>query len=234
MRFVGLDSNKAITQTYGRRKGHRLSARKQSLLETLLPGLRLDLEHAAPDPLTRLFDAPVRDVSLEIGFGAGEHLAWRAGSEPDRGFIGCEPFINGVASLLGRIEGSDTGNIRLHDGDARAVLDWLPERSLARVFVLFPDPWPKARHRKRRLIEPETLGRLARVMQSGARLRVASDIGDYVRTTLLAIRGSPDFEWTARGPRDWRERPADWLETRYERKALREGRRCTYLSFERR
>ncbi len=223
-----------ITQTFGRRKGHRLSARKQRLLETLLPRLALDLTRPPPDPLTRLFSAPVRDVSLEIGFGAGEHLAWRVAREPDRGFIGCEPFINGMAALLGRIEDMETDTIRLYDGDAREVLDWLPERALARVFVLFPDPWPKVRHRKRRLMGPETLRALARAMQPGAELRVASDIDDYVRTTLLAVRQSPEFEWTARNPHDWRAPPPDWLQTRYEGKALQDGRRCVYLSFVRR
>jgi tRNA (guanine-N7-)-methyltransferase len=218
-------------RTYGRRKGPRLSARKQTLLDGLLPRLRLDLDAPPPIPLTGLFDPPVESVALEIGFGAGEHLVQQASAYPACGFIGCEVYVNGVAALLGQIEEAGLRNIRVHDGDARPVLDWLPEAALSRVFVLFPDPWPKKRHYKRRLISPETLARLARVMRRGAELRIASDIPDYVRTALAAARESGDFEWRAERPSDWRVRPDDWPQTRYERKALAAGRTCSYLSF---
>jgi tRNA (guanine-N7-)-methyltransferase len=221
-------------RTFGRRKGHALSARKQALLEGLLPRLRIDLKGPPPARLGALFAPPATKVALEIGFGAGEHLASQASAHPDWGFIGCEVFINGVAALLAQIEERGLENVRIHDGDARELLGWLPDASLNRVFILFPDPWPKKRHHKRRLVSLETLGELARVMRPGAQLRIASDIPDYIRTSLAATRRVGAFEWTATGPSDWRERSADWPQTRYERKALREGRTPRYLTFVRR
>lgn len=218
---------------HGRRKGHRLSARKRRLLEQALPPLRPDLTRPPPRPLGALFDPPADDVWLEIGFGAGEHLAWQARARPDNGFIGCEPYVNGVAALLGEIEQRGLANIRIHDGDARDVLDWLDGASIGRVFLLFPDPWPKTRHHKRRLVSPGTLASLARIMRPGADLRVATDIGDYARGTLQAVRGSEAFAWQADSPADWRARPDDWPATRYEQKALKEGRRACYLVFRR-
>ncbi len=228
-----LPGENVTIRTYGRRKGHALSPRKQRLVDDLLPGLRLDLSTPAPAPLAKLFPAPVSQVWMEIGFGGGEHLAWQAEANPGMGFIGCEPFLNGVAKLLSEIETRKLDNIRIWDGDAREVLDWLGDGSVARVFVLFPDPWPKVRHHKRRLISPGTLESLARVMQPGAELRIASDIGDYVRASLEAVLASNAFEWLAETARDWRERPADWPPTRYEQKALREGRKGHYLIFRR-
>ncbi len=222
-----------LLRTYGRRKGHRLSPRKMRLMDELLPKLRLDLENPPPAPLSSLFPDPASQVWLEIGFGAGEHLAWQAEANPHAGIIGCEPFINGVARLLSDIEERKLANIRIHDGDAREVLDWLADASLARIFLLYPDPWPKTRHHKRRLISPQTLAAFARVMKTGAELRVASDIGDYVRATLEAVFASKDFEWLAERPRDWRERPPDWPQTRYEKKALGEGRTAHCLIFRR-
>ncbi len=218
---------------YGRRKGRPLSLRQERLLAELLPRLALDLAAPAPDPLTGLFARPVREVWLEIGFGAGEHLAWQAAANRHVGMIGCEAFLTGVAQMLGKIEDQGLDTIRLHAGDAREVLGWLPEASLARVFVLFPDPWPKARHHKRRLISPETLARLAQLMRPGAELRFATDIGDYARAGLEAVRATPAFVWTAEGPEDWRRRPPDWPATRYEEKAIAQGRRPVYLSFRR-
>lgn len=217
-------------RSYGRRKGHRLSARKQALIDDLLPRLRLDPSQPAVDPAA-LFPQPVSAVALEIGFGAGEHLRAQAALHPDWGFIGCEVYINGVAAALSTIDREGTGNIRIHDGDAREVLDWLPEASLERIFILFPDPWPKKRHHKRRLVSPETAPQLARVLRPGGELRIASDITGYVRAALVALRGSPDFVWKAERAEDWRTRPADWPPTRYERKALEAGRACTYLRF---
>jgi tRNA (guanine-N7-)-methyltransferase len=223
-----------LKRTYGRRKGHRLSARKQRLIDTVLPALRLDLEAEPPRPLRALFTPSARHVALEIGFGAGEHLAHQAARHPEHGFIGCEVFINGVAALLSHIEEKGLGNIRIHDGDARELLDWLPDASLDQVFILFPDPWPKTRHHKRRLISPQVLEALARVMKPGAELRIASDIPDYVRATLLEVHRSRCFDWCAEDAFGWRDPPADWPGTRYEAKALREGRRCCYLAFTRR
>ena len=150
------------------------------------------------------------------------------------GLIGCEPFVDGVIKALSAIEAETLANVRLHPDDARDVLRWLPPASISRAFVLFPDPWPKKRHVKRRLIAPPLLDALARVMKSGAELRLATDIGDYARTSLLAIHAHPQFRWPVRGPADWRERCHDWPETRYERKAKHEGRRCYYFRFIRR
>ena len=220
-------------RSYGRRKARPLSERKGRLLEALLPDLRLPLGEPAPSPLASLFSDPVSDVWLEIGFGSGEHLAWQAEHQPNAGLIGCEPFINGVASLLGWIETSGLKTIRVHDGDAREVLAWLPPASIDRIFLLFPDPWPKKRHRKRRLVSPETVAQLARVLRPGGALRFASDSGDYAGEALRALLGNGSFAWTAESARDWRTRPADWPETRYERKALSEGRKPAYLSFRR-
>lgn len=220
-------------RTYGRRKGHRLSPRKQKLFDALLPALRPDLEAPPPNPLTCLFAQPVSEVWLEIGFGAGEHLFWQAKANPHAGIIGCEPFINGVAALLGALDDDPLPNVRIWDGDAREVLDWLPGDCLARVFILHPDPWPKLRHHKRRLVSAKTLNVLARAMRPGAELRVATDIGDYVRSSLEAVRLSGAFEWRAESSADWRTPPADWPQTRYERKALKEGRKAIYLSFRR-
>jgi len=221
-------------RTFGRRKGHRLSPRKQKLLDTLLPRLSIDLTTRPLKPLTRIFSTKVEDIALEIGFGAGEHLSAQAGANESWGFIGCEVYVNGVTSMLAQIEEKSLKNVTLHAGDARMLLDWLPDASLQRIFVLFPDPWPKKRHRKRRLINPRTMATFARVMRPGAELRIASDIDDYVRTTLLAYQSVPELEWRATGPENWRERPADWPETRYERKAQREGRSSSYLTFVRR
>ena len=220
-------------RSYGRRKGKPLSARKERLLGELLPLLRLDLKSPPPARLTDLFDVPVRDIWLEIGFGSGEHLLWQAAHHKDVGFIGCEPFINGVASLLGAVEEQDIKTIRVHDGDAREVLAWLLDRSVGRIFLLFPDPWQKKRQLKRRLLSPGTVGELARVVRPSGELRFASDSGDYAAETLLLMRQSGAFAWTAERANDWRERGADWPETRYERKALSEGRKSIYLSFRR-
>jgi tRNA (guanine-N7-)-methyltransferase len=220
-------------RSYGRRKGHRLSPYKSRLMAERLPVLRLDLARPAPQPLTALFPATVGEVWLEIGFGAGEHLIWQAERHPQTGLIGCEPFLNGVASLLSRADQGDLANFRLHDGDARAVLAWLPAGSISRVFLLFPDPWPKMRHRKRRLLEPETAVQLARVLRPGGEFRFASDFGDYLAQALLVLQRSGAFEWLAEGAQAWRQRGEDWPETRYERKALNDGRKCAYLRFRR-
>jgi len=220
-------------RSYGRRKGKPLSARKERLLGELLPLLRLDLKKLPPARLADLFEVPVKEVWLEIGFGSGEHLLWQAGHAAEIGFIGCEPFINGLASLLGAVEAQDIKTVRVHGGDAREVLAWLPDRSIGRIFLLFPDPWPKKRQLKRRLLSADTIGELARLLRPGGELRFASDIGDYAAQALLLMRQSGAFRWTAERAADWRERLPHWPETRYERKALLEGRNAYYLRFAR-
>jgi len=220
-------------RSYGRRKGKPLSARKERLLGELLPRLRLDLKKPPPARLADLFEVPVKEIWLEIGFGSGEHLLWQAKHAAEIGFIGCEPFINGLASLLGAVEDQDIKTIRVHDGDAREVLAWLSDRSMSRIFLLFPDPWPKKRQLKRRLLSADTISEFARLLRPGGELRFASDSGDYAAQALLLMRQSGAFAWTAERAADWRQRPADWPETRYERKALVEGRSAYYLRFSR-
>jgi len=170
-------------------------------------------------------------VWLEIGFGGAEHLMWQAGQNPTVGLIGCEVFEDGVVKALANIEERGLNNVRLAVEDARNVLRWLPESSLARVFVLFPDPWPKKRHSKRRLVAGHLLRLLLRAMAPGAELRISTDIGDYARTILLAAREFPGLAWQASGPENWRVRTSDWPPTRYEGKALAEGRRCYFFRF---
>jgi tRNA (guanine-N7-)-methyltransferase len=220
-------------RSYGRRKSKPLSARKERLFRELLPKLRLDLQQPPPDDLRQLFPSAVKEIWLEIGFGAGEHLKWQAEQHGDIGFIGCEPFINGVATLLGAIEDRGIETIRIHDGDAREVLAWLPTGSIGRLFLLFPDPWPKRRHQKRRLVSPETVAAFSRVLAPGAELRFASDDSDYAAEALSTIGRSAAFAWLAERASDWRDRPADWPGTRYERKAFGDGRKSIYLRFKR-
>jgi tRNA (guanine-N7-)-methyltransferase len=205
-------------QIYGRRKGPKLSALQQHLIDTLLPKLALDI-HERADPRA-YFDTRIEDVWLEIGFGAGEHLVWQARANPDVGMIGAEPFLNGVAKLLSKIDAEPLANIRIHMGDARDVLSALPGACLGLVFVLFPDPWPKTRHHKRRFIQMEMLDQLARAMKPGAELRFASDDAPYVDWALERLMAHRSFEWMAACAQDWKTRPSDWPQTRYEAKAL--------------
>ncbi|MEZ5774891.1 MAG: tRNA (guanine(46)-N(7))-methyltransferase TrmB [Hyphomicrobiaceae bacterium] len=220
-------------QFFGRMRGHRLSPAVETAFAAALPRYGLDLSRSPPSSLAGLFPRPVRDAWLEIGFGMGEHLIHRAAADPGIGFLGAEPFVNGFAATVVALAEAGLDNVRLHDREAAPLLEWLPDGALGRVYVLFPDPWPKARHRKRRLVSPVTLRRLARVMRPGAELRVATDIGDYVRTTLEAVGRSGDFRWRADGPADWRTRWPDWPETKYERKAIAAGRTRYFLTFER-
>jgi tRNA (guanine-N7-)-methyltransferase len=219
---------------YGRRRGHKLRPGRQALIDGLLPRLRIVPPAGGMIDLATLFGGPCRDFWLEVGFGSGEHLATQAAGHPDVGLIGCEPFVNGIAALLSQIERDGLTNVRVYDDDARRLFPALPESSLGRVFALFSDPWPKKRHHRRRFIGPETLDQLARVMQDGAELRLASDHMDYVRWALWHVTQHADFAWPARGRRDWAEPPQDWVETRYERKAKKQGARPVYLRFLRR
>ncbi len=175
-----------------------------------------------------------RPVWLEIGFGAGEHMVHQAQQNPDVGIIGCEPYINGVATLLGKIRKAGADNIAVHPGDARDMMDVLPAGSIDRAFLLYPDPWPKKRHHRRRFVTPEHLVPLANCLKSGAIFRVATDIPDYVRQTLEQVTAMDEFEWLAERPDDWRQPWSDWISTRYELKALREGRTPHYLTFSKR
>jgi len=185
------------------------------------------------DPDT-LFGAARRSIWLEIGFGGGEHLAQQAERHPTAGFIGCEVFENGIVKLLAQIEQRRLDNIRIFADDARWLIAALPPASIDRVFILFPDPWPKRRHHKRRLLSRETLDRLAEIMTDDAELQVATDDSDYLCWILERLTGHPAFEWLARRPRDWRERPTDWPPTRYEEKARAAGRSPVFLRFRRR
>lgn len=221
---------------YGRFKGKGLRKSQEAWLDEDLSALSpgpVDWE-ANPDrdPLdvAALFGG--RDLWLEVGFGGGEHLVHQAVSNPDVGIIGCEPYINGVAMLLGKIRQAEAGNLRVHPGDVRDLFDVLPAASVAKAFLLYPDPWPKKRHHRRRFVTPEYLEPLARVLKPGAEFRVATDIPDYVRQTLEEVPRA-GFEWLAEGPADWRRPWDDWLSTRYEQKALREGRVPHYLTFRR-
>ncbi len=217
---------------YGRRKGHTLRAHHDNLMEVLLPQIQVPENGSLDDPKT-LFDDAAKEVWLEIGFGGGEHLAAQAVAHPMVGLIGCEPFVNGVAKLLSEVEERGLSNVRIHPNDARDVLERLGDASIARAFLLFPDPWHKKRHHKRRFVSAETLDELARVMVDGGEFRVATDIKHYCRWTLREIRDHGLFTWTAEKPSDWRVRGTDWPGTRYEAKAIREGRQPVYLKFRR-
>ena len=218
---------------HGRRKGRPLRRQRAGLIETLLPRLALPLHRPAPNPLTALFSPPVRAVRMEIGFGGGEHLTAAAEMLPETGFIGCEPFLNGMARALSLIETKRLANIRLHFGDAAEVIAWLPDASLARIDLLYPDPWPKRRHWKRRFIQDESVAALARVLAAGGELRFATDWPDYAAWTLERLLRSPHFVWTAERADDWRLPWPGYTRTRYEEKAIRAGRRPCYLAFRR-
>ena len=227
-------------QLYGRRSGRPLRPARARLVESLLPRLSLTLETAASARgLAALFETgPEKrgpeELWLEIGFGAGEHLAAQAAARPEIGFLGVEVFVNGIASLLARIEAAGLRNVRIYQGDGRDLLEALPEALLTRVSVLFPDPWPKIRHRRRRIIQAATLDHLARVLRDGGELRLATDDPDYLTWMLEKTTAHPAFEWRARRAADWRRRPADWPPSRYEQKALARGATPTYLRFRRR
>jgi tRNA (guanine-N7-)-methyltransferase len=218
---------------HGRRHGRRLRSGRRRLLDEFLPRLAIPIDAAPLDPYA-LFQPRPAEIWLEIGFGAGEHLADQAERHPDIGLLGAEIFVNGVAALLARVEEKGLANVRIHADDARRLLDALPVACLGRVFLLFPDPWPKRRHAGRRFVQRENLDRLARTMKPEAELRIASDDPDHVAWVLRQVLTHPAFEWTARRADDWRRRPADWPGTRYEAKAAAEGRRATYLVFGRR
>jgi tRNA (guanine-N7-)-methyltransferase len=219
---------------FGRRRGRRLRAEQAVRISELLPQFALTIPQTGRLELSAALGAPQRDVWLEIGFGGGEHLAIQAECHPGVSLIGCEIFEPGIAKLLAHIERRRIDNIRIFVNDARLLLAALPPSSIDRVFVLFPDPWPKRRHEKRRLVSSETLDALAEIMREGAELRLATDDGNHLAWVLERATDHPSFEWLARGSHDWRARPIDWPPTRYEEKARAAGRTPAFLRLRRR
>lgn len=217
---------------YGRSKGKPLRPHQAQLVADLLPTLEVDAARLAAG--APLFGFAPRELWLEIGFGGAEHLVAQALAHPDVGLIGCEPFLNGVAKALAAIERNSVGNVRLRAGDARPLIEAMPDAALSRVFILYPDPWPKRRHNRRRVVSHQTVAELARAARPGATVRFATDIDDYAGWTLARFLGSPHFRWLAEDAEDWRRPWDDWAPTRYEAKAKRAGRNPVYLTFVRR
>ncbi len=217
---------------FGRRKGHKLRPKRQALMRELLPRLEIDLRSSTdiiyPEAF---FGAGIDQVWLEIGFGTGEHLASQAACRPDVGFIGCEPYLNGVSALLSRIAAQNLTNVRIFPDDARRLVARLAEGRISRLILLFPDPWPKKRHHKRRIVCPAMVARFADIMAAGGEFRFATDHGEFAAWTLRHIYSETRFQWSAESPRDWRQRPADWPETRYEQKARKAGRKPIFLRY---
>lgn len=231
---VATESGTPAPRFYGRRCGRPLRPGRRAAVAVRLPERSLPPlpEGARLDP-GGLFDVPVSDVWLEIGFGSGEHLIGRATANPDIGFIGCEPWLDGVAALLAQAPPGLLPRLRVLADDARPLLAALADASLGRVFVLFSDPWPKRRHHRRRLIQPETLRQIARILRPGGELLFASDHAGYIRWTLALAIEEPALRWCARRPEDWRCQPAGWIATRYQQKAQARGERCYFLRFHR-
>ncbi|GGA34715.1 tRNA (guanine-N(7)-)-methyltransferase [Sphingomonas psychrolutea] len=213
---------------YGRRQGHKLRLGQADLVEQLLP--EISVPETGPIDAASLFGED-RPLEVEIGFGAGEHLAGQAAARRDTGFIGCEPFLNGVVGALSHIRDAALDNVRLHMGDALDVLERLPDGSLSRVYLLHPDPWRKARHAKRRMINHGPLDLIAAKLKPGAEFRLGTDDPTYCRWAMMVLNQRRDFAWTAKGPADFLTRPDDWPETRYERKARRQGREVWYFRY---
>jgi tRNA (guanine-N7-)-methyltransferase len=220
----------SIRRLYGRRQGHKLRQGQADLVERLLPELEVPLEGPLDAPLLFGDDRP---LELEIGFGRGEHMAAQAQMRPDHGFIGCEPFLDGVVGALIKIDEDGIANIRLHMGDAIDVLERLPDASLDRAWLLHPDPWPKARHAKRRFMNDGPIGLIARKMKPGGEFRFGTDHPVYVRWAMMVMGRSPDFTWLGESPADFLVRPDDWPETRYEAKARRIGHEVWYFRYRR-
>ncbi|PTQ11435.1 tRNA (guanosine(46)-N7)-methyltransferase TrmB [Sphingomonas oleivorans] len=219
-----------IRRLYGRRQGHKLRQGQAALVEELLPTISV--------PETGALDAPTlfgddRPLELEIGFGRGEHMAGQAQMRPDHGFIGCEPFLDGVVGALMKIEDADIANIRIHMGDAIEVLERLPDASLERAYLLHPDPWPKARHAKRRFMNHGPIKLIADKLKPGGEFRFGTDHPVYCRWAMMIMGARPEFEWLAERPADFLVRPDDWPQTRYEAKARKEGREVWYFRFAR-
>lgn len=242
------DSDSKRIPSFVRNRGRKLRVGKQSLMDTLLPKLQIKLppppakgrtKEGVDIEITPTRPSPLQgegysDWWLEIGFGQGEHLAMQAKNNSGIGMIGCEPYINGISNLLQAISEDNLQNIRLHTGDARELMDTLPDHSISKTFILFPDPWPKSRHHKRRLINHEMFTLLARIMKPGGELLIATDHEDYLTWILEHIQTQPYFEWTAKCKKDWAEPPKDWVTTKYQAKAIREGRVPSWLHLRKR
>ena len=216
---------------FGRRRGKTIRATQRQALDRILPSLLVDITDPAPERLDALFSAPVDEIRLEIGFGGGEHLIHAARSSPHIGYIGVEPFENGLAKAVAAIGREDIRNVRLFDRDAVLLLDWIPASSLSRIELLFPDPWPKTRHRRRRFINPDNLDRIARALAAGGSFRFASDVETYAKWTIREVASHGRLAWTAARLEDCRAPWDEWPGTRYEAKAIDEGRRPAYLTF---
>jgi tRNA (guanine-N7-)-methyltransferase len=225
--------SRATEAFYGRRKGKPLREQQAETLKTLLPAFLIDLSAAPPEPLNGLFPGSVERLRLEIGFGGGEHLIHRALEQPATGFIGVEPFVNSMQKLLTQLGETGAANIRVYNDDATQLLNWLPDACLDQIDLLYPDPWPKRKHWKRRFVSKVNLDRFHRVLKPGARFCFASDIDTYVNWTLQHCRDHGGFEWTAQNATDWLTPYDGWPSTRYEAKARREGRSSAYLTFRR-
>ncbi|MEH6402388.1 MAG: tRNA (guanine(46)-N(7))-methyltransferase TrmB [Sneathiella sp.] len=217
---------------YGRRRGKALRKSQQLAVDEFLPKIRVP-EDESPLDLNTLFDGKQKEFWLEIGFGAGEHLVWQAENNPNVGIIGCEPFLNGVSSLIIKLQKSGATNVRIHDEAAEILMENIPEASLKKGFLLFADPWPKSNHHKRRFVKNDNISALAHILCDNAELRIATDHVDYGAWILFHMLQSKDFIWEATRPDDWRIRGSDWPQTRYEAKALREGRKSAYYKFRR-
>ncbi|MFN7173801.1 MAG: tRNA (guanine(46)-N(7))-methyltransferase TrmB [Thermaurantiacus tibetensis] len=215
---------------HGRRKGHALKPRAERLVAEVLPRLAVPAE--GPLDSVSLFGAP-RPLALEVGFGKGEHLAFQAARAPEVGFIGCEPYLNGVAGLLSHVEDRGLSNVRVHMGDALDVLERLAPASLVAVYLLHPDPWPKARHAKRRFVNPEPLDAVSRALAPGGLFRVATDHPVHLRHVLIEMQKRRDFLWTAEQPEDWEAVKDDWPDTRFARKARALGHAVWRLEYRR-
>ncbi|RWB33920.1 MAG: tRNA (guanosine(46)-N7)-methyltransferase TrmB [Mesorhizobium sp.] len=226
--------SRATEAFFGRRRGKTIRPQQAAALESGFSTYRLDLTAGPPAELRSLFEADVCAIHLEIGFGGGEHLLHRATAAPEIGFVGVEPFVNGMAKMMMAVRERPLANLRVYDDDATRLLDWLPQASLDGIDLLYPDPWPKKKHWKRRFVSPVNLDRFARVLKSGRKFRFASDIDSYVNWTLLHCREHEAFAWQAEEAADWHRPYEGWSGTRYEAKAIREGRRPTYLTFVRR
>ena len=220
---------------YGRRTGRKLRPGRQALADARLPQLRIaDAGGAGPVDPAACFDEPVEAVWMEIGFGTGEHLAEQARRHPEIGFIGCEPFVNGVAALVAKLTETDIANVRIFDDDVRLLLPRLPDGCLERLYLLFADPWPKSRHHRRRITVDANLAEFARLLADGGKLVFASDHHGFAAWSLANMLARPEFQWTARRAADWRTQPEGWVETRYQMKARAKGIEAVYLDLERR
>jgi tRNA (guanine-N7-)-methyltransferase len=230
------DSRKLRAQGsfFGRRKGHKLRHHQADLMTSLLPRLAIDIDKPPPARFEALFEQTVASVQLEIGFGGGEHLLAEADAHPETGFIGCEPYVNGLAKILAQLDAQPRSNVKLFAGDAAALVGWVPRASVRRIDLIHPDPWPKRRHWKRRFVQDGTIAAMARALTDHGEFRFVSDIDDYSAWTLAHFQRSADFDWTAERADDWRKPWPGYTMTRYGRKAEREGRRATYLIFRRR